>query len=177
MRCAIYTRVSTDEQAQAEYSSLQTQQEICEHYIQVQREKRWELAEVYEDPGYSGKDLDRPAIQRLLQDVRQGKVDVVVAYRTVVAREDIRRAVDLVSQGRIDVVTFTSGSTVHGFFSAIDAPEALRDKFVAASIGPITTRALRDRGVEPRIQASRYTTQGLVEAILRYYEAVNDDKK
>jgi len=49
MRCAIYTRVSTDEQTQPEYNSLQTQQEICEHYIQVQREKGWKLTEVYED--------------------------------------------------------------------------------------------------------------------------------
>ncbi len=61
MRCAIYTRVSTDEQTQQEYNSLQTQQEICEHYIHVQKEKGWTPSEVYEDGGYSGKDLDRPA--------------------------------------------------------------------------------------------------------------------
>ena len=81
MRCAIYTRVSTDEQTQQEYNSLQTQQEICEHYIHVQKEKAWKLSEVYEDGGYSGKDLDRPAMQRLLYDVRNGNIDVVIAYK------------------------------------------------------------------------------------------------
>ena len=67
MRCAIYTRVSTDEQTQPEYNSLQTQAEICEHYIQVQREHGWVVADVYEDAGFSGKDLKRPALQRLLR--------------------------------------------------------------------------------------------------------------
>ena len=81
MRCAIYTRVSTDEQTQPEYGSLQTQQEICEHYIQVHREKDWKLAQVYEDGGYSGKDLDRPAMQQLLYDVGQGNIEVVIAYK------------------------------------------------------------------------------------------------
>jgi site-specific DNA recombinase len=81
MRCAIYTRVSTDEQAESEYSSLDTQREICEHYVQVQREKGWQVVEVYEDAGFSGKDLERPAIHRLLADARQGKLDVVVTYK------------------------------------------------------------------------------------------------
>ncbi len=81
MRCAIYTRVSTDEQTQPEYGSLQTQQEICEHYMQVQKEKGWKLTEVYEDGGYSGKDLDRPAIHQLLYDVAQGNIDVVITYK------------------------------------------------------------------------------------------------
>src|ERR1035437_5239723 len=81
MRCAIYTRVSTDEQAQLAYSSLDTQREICEHYVEVQRERGWIVSGVYEDAGFSGKDLHRPGIQRLLADVRNGTVDVVMAYK------------------------------------------------------------------------------------------------
>jgi len=81
MRCAIYTRVSTEEQTQPQYSSLQTQQEICEHFIEVQREKDWKIADVYEDAAYSGKDLDRPAMHRLLYHVTEGKLDVVIAYK------------------------------------------------------------------------------------------------
>ena len=81
MRCGIYTRVSTDEQARPDYNSLATQAEICRHYAEVQREQGWEVVGVYEDSGFSGKDLDRPAIRRLLSDVRQGRLDVVIAYK------------------------------------------------------------------------------------------------
>jgi len=55
MRCAIYTRVSTDEQARSEYSSLDRQREICASYIDIQKEKDWRLSGVYEDGGYSGR--------------------------------------------------------------------------------------------------------------------------
>ena len=81
MRCAIYTRVSTDEQARLEYSSLETQAEICEHYVQVHREEGWSVTGVYEDAGLSGKDLRRPVLQRLLGDVRRGDIDVVIGYK------------------------------------------------------------------------------------------------
>ncbi len=81
MRCAIYTRVSTDEQANKEFSSLESQREVCEHYIQVQKEKGWVLGGVYEDPGYSGKDLERPGINELLADVKMGRIDVVLTYK------------------------------------------------------------------------------------------------
>jgi site-specific DNA recombinase len=81
MRCAIYTRVSTDEQAQPEYNSLQLQAELCQHYIEVQREQGWMVAGVYEDSGFSGKDLKRPALQRLLRDIRRGDIQIVVAYK------------------------------------------------------------------------------------------------
>jgi hypothetical protein len=62
MRCAIYTRVLTNEQALSEYSSLKRQEEICRNYIDIQAEKGWKVA-VYEDAGYSGKDFERPALQ------------------------------------------------------------------------------------------------------------------
>ncbi len=81
LRCAIYTRVSTDEQARSEYSSLDRQQEICRKYIDIQAEKGWVVAGVYDDPGYSGKDFNRPGIRELLEDVRAGRVNVVVTYK------------------------------------------------------------------------------------------------
>jgi DNA invertase Pin-like site-specific DNA recombinase len=81
MRCAIYTRVSTDEQARSEYSSLERQKEVCASYIEIQKEEGSHLAGVYEDGGYSGKDLSRPGLQELLQDVRDRKIDVVVTYK------------------------------------------------------------------------------------------------
>jgi uroporphyrinogen III methyltransferase/synthase len=113
-------------------------------------------------------DIAREALPDLLRKEGAG-VDVVVAYRTVSAKEEIGRAVDLVARGQVDVVTFTSGSTVRGFFSAVDDKEALRDKFLCASIGPITSGALREHGFTPVIEASEYTTEGLAEAIARYF--------
>ena len=100
-------------------------------------------------------------------------MDVVVAYRTVPSLEDIRRAIDLVSQGIIDVVTFTSGSTVRNFFSAVEDRLALRDKFLPASIGPITSQVLREYGFEPVIEANEYTSDGLIDAIVDYFVNAN----
>ncbi len=81
MRCGIYTRVSTDEQAKSSYSSLDRQREVCESYVGIHRESGWFVAQVYGDPGFSGKDLNRPGIHSLLEDVRQGKLDLVIAYK------------------------------------------------------------------------------------------------
>jgi uroporphyrinogen III methyltransferase/synthase len=113
-------------------------------------------------------DIAREALPELLKE-EGAVVDVVVAYRTVPAKEEIGRAVDLAIRGEVDVVTFTSGSTVRGFFSAINDKESLRNKFLCASIGPITTKALRDQGFTPSIEAKSYTAPGLVEAIAEYF--------
>jgi len=81
MRCAIYTRVSTEEQTRLEYNSCQSQQDICRHYVEIQREKGWEVFCVYEDAGYSGRNLKRPGIQTLLRDIRRGLVDIILCTR------------------------------------------------------------------------------------------------
>ena len=81
IRCAIITRVSTDDQARGEYSSLKSQKDICEHYVSVQQLEGWVTTHYFEDAGYSGKNMDRPGIQALLAEVRAGNVDVVIAYK------------------------------------------------------------------------------------------------
>lgn len=81
VKAAIYTRISNEEKARSESNSLGTQKEICEHYIQVQREKGWQFSALYEDPGFSGKDMHRPGMQKLMGDIRAGKVDIVVVYK------------------------------------------------------------------------------------------------
>jgi DNA invertase Pin-like site-specific DNA recombinase len=81
MRCAIYTRVSTGEQATSEYSSLRRQEEVCRNYIDIHAEQGWKVAGIYEDAGYSGTNFQRLGIQELLEDVRSAKVDVVVTYK------------------------------------------------------------------------------------------------
>jgi DNA invertase Pin-like site-specific DNA recombinase len=81
-RCAIYTRKSTDEGLEQEFNSLNAQRESCEAYIASQRAEGWvALKESYDDGGYSGGTLERPALQRLLRDIEGGNVDVVVVYK------------------------------------------------------------------------------------------------
>jgi site-specific DNA recombinase len=81
-RCAIYTRKSSDEGLEQEFNSLHAQREACEAYIASQRHEGWNgLAAHYDDGGFSGGTMDRPALQRLLGDIRAGKVDVVVVYK------------------------------------------------------------------------------------------------
>lgn len=111
-------------------------------------------------------DIAREALPELLRGAG-AVVDVVVAYRTVPSRDDIARATALVRDGSVDAVTFTSGSTVRSFFSATDSE--LRSRVVPASIGPITSAALRDLNVEPVIEAAQYTNAGLVDAIRRHF--------
>ena len=81
-RCAIYTRKSSDEGLEQEFNSLHAQREACDAYIASQRHEGWHgLAAHYDDGGFSGGTMDRPALQRLLGDIRAGKVDVVVVYK------------------------------------------------------------------------------------------------
>lgn len=113
-------------------------------------------------------DIAREALPNLLR-AAGASVDVVVAYRTVSVREELASAMQLISDGQIDVVTFTSGSTVRSFVAGMTEKVQLRSKFVSASIGPITSQALRDAGLEPRIEAAVYNVDGLIEAIERYF--------
>jgi DNA invertase Pin-like site-specific DNA recombinase len=81
-RCAVYTRVSTDEQTNREYNSLHAQRDACQAYVVSQLAEGWVLVpDCYSDGGYSGGSLDRPALQRLLTDVERGLVDVIVVYK------------------------------------------------------------------------------------------------
>lgn len=81
-RCAIYTRKSTEEGLEQDFNSLDAQREAAESYIASQKEMGWRLIQThYDDGGFSGGNTNRPALQRLLEDIRNGKVDVVVVYK------------------------------------------------------------------------------------------------
>src|SRR6516165_6651 len=81
-RCAIYTRKSTDEGLEQAFNSLDAQREACAAFILSQKHEGWSvLPTLYDDGGYSGGTLDRPALQRLLADIADAKVDVVVVYK------------------------------------------------------------------------------------------------
>ena len=82
IRCAIYTRKSSEEGLEQNFNSLDAQREACSAYIQSQRHEGWrEVATAYEDGGYSGGNLERPALQQLLTDIKVRKVDLIVVYK------------------------------------------------------------------------------------------------
>src|SRR5213596_4065107 len=82
VRCAIYTRKSSEEGLEQEFNSLEAQREACEAYIRSQCHEGWVSARTrYDDGGFSGGNIERPALQRLLADIAAGRVDVVVVYK------------------------------------------------------------------------------------------------
>lgn len=82
VRCAVYTRKSTEEGLQQEFNSLDAQREAAEAFITSQKHEGWQLVpEPYDDGGYTGGNMDRPALQRLLGDIDDNRVDCVVVYK------------------------------------------------------------------------------------------------
>ncbi|MGY4227824.1 site-specific DNA recombinase [Bradyrhizobium sp. USDA 4503] len=81
-RCAVYTRKSSEEGLDMDFNSLDAQRESCEAYITSQRAEGWApVSDRYDDGGFSGGTLERPALKRLLEDVKAGKIDVIVVYK------------------------------------------------------------------------------------------------
>lgn len=82
IRCAIYTRKSTEEGLDKEFNTLEAQREACEAYIKSQMHEGWTLIPTpYDDGGYTGGNMDRPALRALMSDIRSGKVDNIVVYK------------------------------------------------------------------------------------------------
>ncbi len=80
--CAIYTRKSTDERLDMEFNTLDAQRESCEAYITSQKSEGWVVSkDKYDDGGFSGGSLERPALNRLLDDIRAGKIHIIVVYK------------------------------------------------------------------------------------------------
>lgn len=82
LRCAIYTRKSSEEGLEQNFNSLHAQRDACSHYIRSQKAEGWiELPKQYDDGGFSGGTLKRPALEELLADVRENRIDVIVFYK------------------------------------------------------------------------------------------------
>ncbi len=82
VRCAIYTRKSSEEGLEQDFNSLDAQREACAAYILSQASEGWKLLpEFYDDGGLSGGTLERPALQRLLENVKAGRIDIIVVYK------------------------------------------------------------------------------------------------
>jgi site-specific DNA recombinase len=109
LRCAIYTRKSTEEGLEMEFNSLDAQREACEAYVASQKAEGWILVpDRYDDGGFSGGTLDRPALQRLLADMEAGRVDVVVVYKIDRLSRSLMDFAKLVEVFERNNVTFVS---------------------------------------------------------------------
>jgi DNA invertase Pin-like site-specific DNA recombinase len=111
LRCAIYTRKSTDHNLDLEFNSLDAQREACEAYIKSQAHEGWRLIhDRYDDGAFSGASLDRPALQQLLTEVRAGKIDIIVVYkvdRLTRSLGDFAKLVELFDQHSVSFVSVT----------------------------------------------------------------------
>jgi DNA invertase Pin-like site-specific DNA recombinase len=82
IRCAIYTRKSSEEGLEQSFNSLDAQREACQAYILSQRQEGWRAIDArYDDGGYSGGSMERPGLKRLMADIEDRKVDTVVVYK------------------------------------------------------------------------------------------------
>jgi DNA invertase Pin-like site-specific DNA recombinase len=109
--CAIYCRKSTDEGLDQDFNSLDAQREACEAYIKSQAGEGWTvLAAHYDDGGFSGGTMDRPALRRLLADIRDSKIDVIVVYkvdRLTRSLADFAKIVEILDGHRVSFVSVT----------------------------------------------------------------------
>ncbi|MGB8411837.1 MAG: recombinase family protein [Candidatus Binatus sp.] len=110
-RCAIYTRKSSEEGLEQDYNSLHGQREACEAFIRSQAGEGWRLIKTaYDDGGFSGGTIERPAIQQLMADIREGSIDVVVVYkvdRLTRSLADFARMVELFDAHGVSFVAVT----------------------------------------------------------------------
>ena len=106
--CAIYTRVSTDNQAEKEFSSCEAQEQKIRSFIASQND--WQVFKIYNDGGFSGATLQRPALQALLSDLKKEKIDVVLVYkidRLTRSPKDFYQLIEFFEQAKIDFISIT----------------------------------------------------------------------
>ena len=111
IRAAIYCRKSSEEGLGLSFNSLHAQRESCLNYIRSQAHEGWiAVDDEYDDPGFSGGNMERPALQRLLRDIEAGKIDAVVCYRIdrlTRALTDFAKLVDVFEKNNISLVSIT----------------------------------------------------------------------
>src|SRR5215469_16849941 len=111
IRCAIYTRVSTDQGLEQDFNSLDAQYDACQAYIRSQLHGGWSLLRAkYDDSGYSGGNTDRPGLQRLLEDIQAEKIDIIVVYkvdRLTRSLADFAKLVQLFDQHNVSFFSLT----------------------------------------------------------------------
>src|SRR3954471_39432 len=116
LRCAVYTRKSSEEGLEQEFNSLDAQREACEAYIASQKPEGWLLVpDRYDDGGISGATLERPGLKRLLADIEAGRIDVVVVYkidRLSRALMDFAKLVEVFDRNNVTFVSVTQSFNI-----------------------------------------------------------------
>lgn len=111
LRCAIYTRKSTEEGLEQEFNSLEAQRECAEAYVKSQRQAGWILIpKSYDDGGYSGGNLERPALRRLIADLERGEIECVLVYkidRLSRSLLDFARLMEILERKQVSLVSVT----------------------------------------------------------------------
>ncbi len=111
IRCAIYTRKSSEEELEQEFNSLDAQREACEAFIRSQKHEGWVcLSELYDDGGISGATMERPALKRILTDIEAGRIDAVVVYkvdRLTRSLNDFAKIVEVFDRQAVSFVSVT----------------------------------------------------------------------
>lgn len=111
IRCAVYTRKSTEDGLEQEFNSLDAQRDACSAYVMSQMHEGWTLApDAYDDGGFSGGTMERPGLKRLLADVAAGKIDVIVIYkidRLTRSLTDFSKIVDVLDKANASFVSIT----------------------------------------------------------------------
>ena len=111
LKCAIYTRKSTDKGLEQEFNTLDAQREACLAYITSQKSEGWIAAKhLYDDGGYSGGSIERPALRQLLEDIKVNKINVVVVYkidRLTRSLADFAKLVEVFDQYGVSFVSVT----------------------------------------------------------------------
>jgi DNA invertase Pin-like site-specific DNA recombinase len=128
LRCAIYTRVSSDAGLEQDFNSLDNQREAAEAYVKSQAHEGWILIrDRFDDGGFSGGSMDRPALQKLLEEVREGRIDVVVVYkvdRLTRSLTDFAKLVDVLDARSVSFVSVTQAFNTTTSMGAIDPKRA-----------------------------------------------------
>src|SRR5260370_31228751 len=112
-RCAIYTRKSSEEGLEQDFNSLHAQREACEAFIKSQASEGWRLIRTsYDDGGLSGATMERPALKRLLDHIRQGLIEVIVVYkvdRLTRSLADFAKMAEIFDEHQVSFVSVTQG--------------------------------------------------------------------
>jgi DNA invertase Pin-like site-specific DNA recombinase len=204
LRCAIYTRVSTDQGLEQDFNSLDAQREASEAYIKSQAHEGWRLIrDSYDDGGYSGGSMERPALQKLLADIESRRIDVIVVYkvdRLTRSLADFAKLVEMFDRREVSFVSVTQSfntTTSMGrltlnvllsfaLFEREVTGERIRDKIAASKkkgmwMGGVVPLGYRveDRAlhiVEDQAEIVRSLFQGYLEAgsVVRLKQRLDD---
>ena len=107
-KCAIYTRVSTESQAEKEFSSCESQEEKIRSFVKSQN--NWQIVKVYSDAGYTGANTNRPALKELLEDIKQREIDIILSYkidRLTRSPKDFYQLIEIFEKYNVSFISIT----------------------------------------------------------------------